>query len=119
MRKTARPVVWEGGRAQSRSLDPIPWPARSVRETGAQEGACGPGGPPYEGRYNEHTHRRQVGLLGTSSAARNATPRTPFNTCSKDSSLIFPITSWKKHGRTAPSDSTTAETHGALQRGAS
>lgn len=23
MRKTARPVVWEGGRAQSRPLDPI------------------------------------------------------------------------------------------------
>jgi hypothetical protein len=30
MRKTARPVVWEGARAQSLALDPIPWGHRLV-----------------------------------------------------------------------------------------
>jgi hypothetical protein len=47
MRKTACPVVWEGGGAQSPSLDPIAFvPPKSAR--GAD---CGPGGTALPARF--------------------------------------------------------------------
>ena len=40
--------------------------------------------------------------------------RGPVTTSSSDCRATLPIGSWKKQGRAVPSDSMTAETHGAL-----
>ena len=89
------------------------------------EGANGVGERLF-GRYDAHgaclqpvlseqTHRRQIGFALTSNTSRNAR-RLPPTISSSGVSRILPIESWKKHGRTAPSASTTTDTHGALQR---
>src|SRR4029077_19064329 len=64
--------------------------------------------------FNEHTQRWQTGLLATVSDPRND-GRFRLTIVSSGSSRTLPMGSWKKHGRTRPSASMTAETHGALQ----
>src|SRR6202035_2342138 len=70
------------------------------------------------GMYKEHTQRRQIGSAATSRFLRNCKASRPFRISDKDRSRVFPKGRWKKHGRTSPLASTTAETQGALQRGA-
>src|SRR5262245_14919361 len=63
--------------------------------------------------FNEHTHRWQIGLVPTVSDWRNK-GRFRLTIVSSGRSRMLPIGSWKKHGRTRPSASMTADTHGAL-----
>ncbi len=73
---------------------------------------------PGFGMYREHTQRRQIGSVATSRFLRNCKASRLFRISDKDRSRVFPKGRWKKHGRTSPPASTTAETQGALQRGA-
>ncbi len=59
-----------------------------------------------------------MGFACTCKPSRNAIAAGPFTTSASVVPPVLPIGGWKKHGRTSPFGSSTAETHGALQRGA-
>ena len=67
---------------------------------------------------NEHTQRWQIGFSSTFSPSRNALALPPLITLSRLVPDKLPIGGWKKHGRTSPLVSTTADTQGALHLGA-
>src|SRR6185369_17616548 len=69
-------------------------------------------------RQREQTHCLQIVFSATFSEFRNSIARAPFNTSAKVVPRKFPNGGWKKHGRTSPFGSTTADTQGALHRGA-
>ena len=68
--------------------------------------------------YREHTHLLQISLLATSRLARNCRASWTVDDVCECLAMDVPNTGWKKHGRTSPDASITAETQGALQRGA-
>ena len=70
-------------------------------------------------RKSEHTHLWQIASLEISSWLRNCMAASLFRMSTNVPSRRLPNGRWKKQGRTAPSDSITADTQGALQRGAS
>src|SRR5580658_9539182 len=70
-------------------------------------------------QFSEQTQRWQIGFVETSRPRRKLMASGPFRTSRSDAPFAtLPIDRWKKQGRTTPSLSTTAETQGALQRGA-
>ena len=82
-----------------------------------QHGARASGhGRSVERRESVHTHRRQIASRSTSSPCRQATAAGELRTAVRPpAEYTLPSGGWKKQGRTVPSDSTTVDTHGALQ----
>src|SRR5204863_8309864 len=63
--------------------------------------------------FSEQTQRSHTGFAPIRSDRRNA-GRSRVTIVSSGAVRTFPMTSWKKHGRTDPSASITMETQGAL-----
>src|SRR6185312_13358627 len=66
------------------------------------------------GKFNEQTHLTHVLLVSISKVLRKSIAEPLLRISVSFDSRILPIVSWKKQGRTLPSASMTAETHGAL-----
>ena len=61
---------------------------------------------------------RSLTRSATLSDSRNSTAAAPLTICARVPLAVFPTGGWKKQGRISPFASHTADTHGALQRGA-
>src|ERR1700683_1578177 len=76
------------------------------------------GSTPSGSPFNEHTPWRQIESEDTLSVDRNLTADGPLRIAFRSwPDLRVPMVWWKKHGRTPPSASITADVQGALQTG--